>query len=104
MGGVRMARSPHRAGARWNRARQIVFATWGTVCVICGHEGAHEVGHLDALAHNPQQRIDPMRMRPMHGSNAPCPVCKGNSGKPRCCNQEQGIKSIDEMFSPRNAW
>src|SRR5688572_3149767 len=99
-----MPRSLHRAGYRFQQARARMFATYGTVCVICGHEGAREAGHLEALAHNPMQPIDHTRMRPMHGSNAPCPICKGNNGKPRCCNQEQGIKDIETMFAPRHAW
>jgi hypothetical protein len=99
-----MARSLHRAGARWQQARARMFATYGEVCVICGHEGAREAGHLDALALNPHQAIDYTRLRPMHGSNAPCRRCKGKNGKGRCCNQEQGINDLDSMFTPRNAW
>jgi hypothetical protein len=101
-----MTRSKHRTGRPWREAKAKMHATYGYTCHLCGHEGAGEADHLDTLAHNPGQRIDYQRLRPAHGSNYPCPVCPPRDGKPRCCNQERGTKSIDAMraFTPAMEW
>lgn len=77
---------------------------FGYRCVICGHAGAREAGHVVSLAERPDQALNPYAMRPLHGSNSPCPVCIGANGKRRCCNQEQGTRRLDEMFRPKTEW
>lgn len=99
-----MPRSRHRAGRPYLRARAQMFAIYGHVCWICGHGGAGEADHLIAIAIDSDQPIDPHAMRPSHGSNYPCPVCKGRAGKPRCCNQERGTKPVTSMFRPALDW
>lgn len=81
-----------------------MFAMYGTVCHICGHEGAGEADHLEALADNPHQPISPHAMRPSHGTSAPCPVCKTADGKPRQCNQERGARPMAGPLITSQAW
>jgi len=81
-----------------------MFARYGHTCYVCGHEGANEAGHIVSLKDNPHQRLDPDAMRPMHGSNSPCPRCLGRDGRPRCCNQEMGTKALTSVFIPTHAW
>jgi hypothetical protein len=96
-----MPRSRHRVGRPYRTARKRMFAMYGTICHLCGHDGAGEADHLDPISLTPGQRIDPQRMRPAHGSNAPCPVCVGADGKPRACNQERGTKPIEALTTRR---
>lgn len=63
-----------------------MFATYGSLCFICGHDGARDAGHLVALARAPDQELDPDGMRPMHGALSRCATCG------RCCNNELGTK------------
>lgn len=66
-----------------------MFRAYGTVCWICGHEGAYEVDHLTRRADGGAV-FDLANLRPAHGSNAPCPVCiSPSTGKPACCNQSR---------------
>lgn len=59
---------------------------------MCGHAGAYEVDHLVERARGGDS-FDPDNLRPVHGSNSPCPVCISDStGRPRCCNQERNRK------------
>jgi hypothetical protein len=78
-----MARSPHRTGHRYRQARAEMFRVYGTVCHLCGHEGADSADHLEPVSLNPQQVIDPHAMRPAHGVDG-CPTCG------RACNQSRG--------------
>lgn len=71
-----------------------MFALYGTVCVICGHEGAGDAGHNVALATDPDQPLDPTTMRPTHGVLSRCPTCR------RACNQEQGTRPLAEAAMP----
>ncbi len=74
------------------RARDACFAAWGTVCWVCKHPGAYEVDHLLERARGGDP-FDQDNLRPVHGSNAPCPVCiSPSTGRPRCCNQERNRK------------
>lgn len=79
-----------RRGARWRQAKQACLQHWGNQCHLCGHPEAYEIDHLIPLADggNP---YDPNNLRPAHGSNYPCPVCRAtaNPSKPRSCNQER---------------
>lgn len=64
---------------------------WGTLCHICGHEGATTADHLIPLAVWPEQPLDPKLSRPAHGTGNPCPTCD------RLCNQEKGTKTAEEV-------
>jgi hypothetical protein len=99
-----MPRSRHRTGRPWRRAKAQMQATYGDICHLCGHPGAGEADHLDALAIDPTQPIDWRRLRPAHGSNYPCPTCPGNDRRGRACNQERGIRPADQVFRPKGAW
>lgn len=81
-----------------------MHAHFGYVCHLCGHGGAGEADHLDAVSLHPDQPVDWRRMRPAHGSNSPCPVCPPREGRPRCCNQERGTKPLDQGFEPKHEW
>jgi hypothetical protein len=85
-----MPRSKHRAGRPYRTARKRMFEIYGDTCHLCGHGQAGEADHLEPISIDGDQPIDPHAMRPSHGANAPCPVCVGNSGRPRACNQERG--------------
>ncbi len=93
-----MAARRHRGGRPFTRAKAQMFATYGTHCHICGHDGGLEADHLIPLSEWPDQPIDPDAMRPAHGSNYPCPVCQ------RECNQERGTKPLDQLFRPKHNW
>jgi hypothetical protein len=76
-------RAEHR-GARWTEARTACFQTWGTVCWICGHDGAGEADHVIDAAGNPELFFNPEYLRPAHGHRSKCPVCRV------ACNQSRG--------------
>lgn len=92
-----MRNTKHRTGRPYRTARKRMFAIYGTICHLCGHDGAGEADHLDPISLRPGQPVDPHAMRPSHGSNAPCPVCVGADGQPRKCNQERGIKPLGAL-------
>jgi 5-methylcytosine-specific restriction endonuclease McrA len=69
---------------RQDRNRRILAAS--TVCHICGHDGADEVDHVQALARGGSD-TDPANLRPAHGSK-PCDTCG------RKCNREKGAKAF----------
>lgn len=93
-----MARSRHRVGRPYRRARVQMFALYGHTCHLCGHAGARTADHLVPVALDADQPIDPRRMRPAHGSGNPCPTCG------RHCNQERGTKPLTSMFTPTIRW
>ncbi|MEU6085606.1 hypothetical protein ABZ865_02165 [Streptomyces sp. NPDC047085] len=59
-----MARSRHRSGRPYQRARREMFAIYGTICHLCGHDGAGEADHLVPISVDSDQPLDPHRMRP----------------------------------------
>jgi hypothetical protein len=99
-----VARSLHRTGGRWRKAKSQMHAMYGYVCLHCGHSEAGEADHLTPLMLDPDQPIDPTLMRPSHGSNYPCPVCPGRGGKGRACNQERGVRPLTSAFVPAIDW
>lgn len=99
-----MARSLHRTGRRYLDAKAEMHARYGYLCHICGHYGAGEADHLTPVSVDPGQPIDPELMRPSHGSNYPCRLCRGEGGKGRACNQERGIRPVSAMFTPTLTW
>ena len=75
------------------RARKECFERYGTTCWVCGHPGAYEVDHLGERRYGGPS-YDVANLRPIHGSNAPCPVCVSTTtGRARCCNQERNRKA-----------
>ena len=85
--------SRKRVGARYRRARELMFAHYGHICHLCGHDGAMQADHLVTFREDPDQPIDWRDMRPAHGGNRrgydnPCPTCG------RRCNQERGATSL----------
>jgi hypothetical protein len=99
-----MPRSRHRAGRPYRRARGQMFAMYGTICWICGHDGAGEADHLVPISIYADQPVDPHAMRPAHGSSAPCPVCPLRNGEPRKCNQERGAGRVVKPLRTSQAW
>lgn len=75
-----------------------MFALYGTVCHLCGHDGATEADHLTPVSVDPGQPVDPHAMRPAHGSSAPCPTCG------RACNQARGTRETGAWFAPAVDW
>jgi 5-methylcytosine-specific restriction endonuclease McrA len=92
------ARSRHRAGRPYQRARRQMFAIYGTRCHLCGHEGAGEADHLVPISLDPGQPIDPHGMRPAHGANSPCPTCGGK------CNSSRGAGPITRPLPTSQDW
>ncbi len=80
-----------------------MFAIYGDLCHICGHDGAHTADHLTPVSTEPDQPVDPHDMRPAHGTRGaappnPCPTCG------RLCNQERGTKPLSALFKPALEW
>jgi hypothetical protein len=99
----------HRSGRAFRHAKQVMHATHGYTCHICGHDGAGEADHLNPVALHPDQPIDPDLMRPAHGSNYPClhPECMATKGKPRLCNQERWTQAngkAAQRYRPSMGW
>jgi hypothetical protein len=75
-----------------------MFEAYGTVCHLCGHDGAGEADHLSPLSLDPDQPLDPHAMRPAHGVSCPCPTCG------RRCNQERGAGRAFAQVKTTRAW
>jgi hypothetical protein len=71
------------SGRRWQKFRQVVFASYGRTCHLCGHDGANQVDHLLTVLEYPQYAWTLENCRPCHGTRNRCPVCG------RCCNQSR---------------
>lgn len=93
-----MGKARHRGGRPYQRARRQMFAIFGDVCHICLHHGATEADHLTPISLDEHQPIDPYRMRPAHGTSAPCPTCG------RKCNQERGNRPVPAPLRTSRAW
>lgn len=88
----------HRTGRPYRRAREQMFAMYGTVCHLCGHEGATQADHLRSIARDPEQAVSPTNMRPAHGNDHPCPTCG------RACNQAKGSKARIAIVKTTREW
>lgn len=97
-----MAYRHHRSGRPYRRARQQMFAAYGTICHLCGHPGATEADHLVPISIDESQPVDYRGMRPAHGI-AGCPHCPLVDGKRRKCNQARG-NGTRPTFTPRMQW
>lgn len=74
----------------WQRG---VIEMWGTVCHLCGHEGAYSADHLIPLSVWSNQPYEPMLSRPAHGVKQP----DGGEGCPTChvkCNSSRGNRAL----------
>ncbi len=89
--------SRHRAGRPYRRARAEMFAIYGTVCHLCGHEGAGDADHLSPVSLDPGQPVDPHLMRPAHGATSPCATCG------RKCNSERGARPITSVVTVKTS-
>ena len=82
-------------GHRWHIFTQLVRATYGDICVVCGHGGAHQVDHLESVTEKPGLAWDLANCRPIHGSpRNPCPLCTELAGTKIYCNQIKTMGSI----------
>lgn len=91
------ARRRHHSAARpARRAREQMFAIYGTVCHLCGHDGADSADHLVPISVWPDQPVDPHGMRPAH--YLPCPTCG------RRCNSERGARVPAEPLRTSEQW
>jgi hypothetical protein len=63
--------------------RQVVFATFGDTCHLCGHGGARQVDHVVSVLEAPSLAWELSNCRPAHGTKNRCPICG------RCCNQSR---------------
>jgi hypothetical protein len=57
---------------------------WGTICHICGHDGATQADHLIDARGDVDLFFNPELLRPAHGGRRKCPVCG------IACNQSRG--------------
>lgn len=80
---------------KWNTFRQKVFATYGTGCWLCGHDGARTVDHVIPRAIEPGLFWELSNLRPAHGTGNRCPQCG------RCCNQARKHEHPAAAAAPR---
>lgn len=92
-----MANSAHRKSYRYQQARKEMFRVYGHTCHLCGHDLADTADHLEPVSLNPDQPIDPHRMRPAHGVDG-CPTCG------RACNQERGNREGVPQLKTSQEW
>lgn len=82
-----------RRGRRWNDAKRACFELYGDQCWVCGHYGAREVDHVIPVSQGGAP-YDIQNLRPAHGSNSPCMLCKSRRGtRGRSCNQERNKRA-----------
>lgn len=88
------------SGPRYQVWKAEVRARWGTVCHLCGHEGAGDADLLVPLAVWPDQPYDPNGARPAHGVYSRCSICH------MACNQSRGAKLLNanEPYKPQLSW
>lgn len=78
------------AGFRWEKFRELVFATYGDTCWLCHHGGARQVDHVESLTERPELAFTLANCRPAHGApRNKCQVCGQN------CNQLRGGYSAE---------
>lgn len=87
----------HRTSRYRRLIRPLVFATFGTTCHLCGHDGATDADLLTPHRDAPAQAITHRSFRPAHGVGG-CPTCG------RKCNQERGAQSTDAVWRPQVEW
>lgn len=84
------------AGHRWETFCRLVFATYGDICWICGHGGAHQVDHVESVTEHPELKYVLSNCRPAHGAPGnSCSVCSKAARRPVNCNQVKGGYSIE---------
>lgn len=76
-----------RAGDKADRWRKAVYAMWGHVCHLCGHEGANTADHLVPLSLWGNQPYDARISRPAHGIEG-CETCFVK------CNSSRGNRQL----------
>lgn len=103
-----------RVGRPYRIAVQLMWLNWaaagrGTMCHLCGHQGATEADHVESLDRDPSQPVHWRLLKPAHGVNpkdgrpGPCshPDCLAlNNGQPRACNQVEGAKRRPKPAPP----
>lgn len=78
-------------GRKLQGLRKKVFATYGDVCWLCGHEGADTIDHLIMVSQGGSDSIE--NLRPAHGRKSS--FCVGNFSKRR------GGSRIKQKSKPR---
>lgn len=79
---------PIAQGHRWTIFTQLVFRTYGDVCIVCGHGGARCVDHVISRTERPDLTFELSNCRPIHGAPGnPCPVCTAQADRKIHCNQ-----------------
>jgi hypothetical protein len=82
----------HPRGSKWESFTRLVFATYGDVCIVCGHGGARTVDHLESLTEHPELAWVLSNCRPIHAlPYNRCRQCRGNGG----CNGIKGGYSLE---------
>lgn len=76
-----------RRGPRYVVWRAEVVAKYGTICHLCGHDGADSADHLIPLSVWGNQPYEPMLARMAHGIGG-CPTCNLK------CNSSRGNKAM----------
>lgn len=83
-------------GHRWHIFKQLVFRTYGDVCVVCGHGGARSVDHVVSRTEWPEGAFVLTNCRPIHGAPGnPCLVCTAQAGRKIHCNQIKSGMSLE---------
>jgi hypothetical protein len=66
-------------GRKNQKLREQVFNYYGTVCWLCGHEGADTIDHLVMISHGGSNDLE--NLRPAHGRKSE--FCVGNFSRKR---------------------
>lgn len=66
-------------GRKNQKLREQVFNYYGTVCWLCGHEGADTIDHLLMISHGGSNDLE--NLRPAHGRKSE--FCVGNFSRKR---------------------
>lgn len=83
-------------GHRWKIFTQLVFRTYGDICIVCGHGGGRHVDHVISRTEWPEGAFVLTNCRPIHGAPGnPCPVCTAKAGRKVHCNNIKSGMSLD---------
>jgi hypothetical protein len=72
-------KDPRPRGRRNGKLREAVFRYYGTVCWLCGYEGADTIDHLVMISQGGTNELD--NLRPAHGRKSE--FCVGNFSRRR---------------------
>ena len=83
----------HPSGHRWRIFKQLVTRTYGDTCMVCGHGGARQAGHVIPITERPDLTFSLANIRPVHGvPGNRCYQCSKNGIN---CNGIMGMGTVE---------